>query len=222
MKKITSVLTLLLFTVFAFAQKQYDVQEGEKSMYKGSYTALSMTFEGVSAKAAAEEWKQFIKTFKGKTKEDKKGKVWFTDDAKMEKVSDNTIDLYTSFAETPGGTNVSVWFDLGGAYLSSAMDLGRTDEAKNILQDYGHAISKRLAKDNWDMEEKSLTMMQKDLKKMEGEQSSIQKEIEEVKSELLKLEAEAQQNRTRQQNQLNVIKTQEKAIEMAKALYKKH
>lgn len=222
MKSITGILLLLFVTTIAFSQKTYTVTETEKSMYKGTHPALTMTFEGVSVKVAEDEWKGFIKSYKGKTKEDKKGKVWFTDDAKLEKVSENTIDLYTSFTEVPGGTNVSVWFDLGGAYLSSGLERSKTEEAKKVLQNYGHAISKYLAKEDWDMQVKNLDEMGKSLKKMQGTQSDLQKKIEELKAEMMTLEAELQQNLSEQQNQQNVMKAQEKAVESAKSLYKKH
>lgn len=222
MIKISGLLIGLCIVSMTFAQTTYDVTESEKAMYKGTHPALSMTFEGISVDAAAEEWKQFMKDYKGKTKEDKKGKVWFTDDAKMEKVSENTIDLYAGFAEVPGGAVVSVWFDLGGAYLSSNLDQNRTNEGKKVMQKYGHAISKRLAKEQWEMQEKHLSMLEKDLKKMENEQSDLQKKIDDLKEELMDLEAQAQQKLAEQQSQKNAMKAQEKVIEAAKALYKKH
>ena len=191
-------------------------------MYKGTHPAFSMTFEGVPVKVAEDEWKQFTKDYKGKTKEDKKGKVWFTDDAQFKKVSDNTIDLYTSFNEVAGGTIVTVWFDLGGAYLSSSLDSGRAEEAKAVLKKYGHSISKYLAKEHWDMQTKALGDMEKEYKKMQNTQSDMQKKLENLKAEVMQMEAELQQNLTEQQNQQNRIKTQQKVVETAKGLYKKH
>ena len=157
-----------------------------------------------------------------RAKEDKKNDIWFTDDAKMEKVSDNTIDLYTSFTEIAQGTMVTVWFDLGGAYLASSLDRGRTEEAKKVLQRYGHAISKIQAKENWDQQEEVLTNLENELKDLEKDHSDIQKKIEDLKTELMEVEAQARQNLAEQQSKQNAIKAQEKAVDTAKSIYKKH
>lgn len=222
MKKLFGLIILLFTTAFIYAQKNYPVTEGTKSMYQGTHPAFTMTFEGLDVKTAEDEWKQFVKDYKGKAKEDKKNDIWFTDDAKMEKVSDNTIDLYTSFTEIAQGTMVTVWFDLGGAYLASSLDRGRTEEAKKVLQRYGHAISKIQAKENWDQQEEVLTNLENELKDLEKDHSDIQKKIEDLKTELMEVEAQARQNLAEQQSKQNAIKAQEKAVDTAKSIYKKH
>ena len=96
------------------------VREGDKLMSQGSKNALTLDMPKTTAKLAEKLWKDYAKQFKGDTKKDKKSEEWFTDNAMIASIGGaNTIDMYAKFAESGDVTTMSLWVDLGGAYVGS-------------------------------------------------------------------------------------------------------
>ena len=115
MKKLIVLSLGILAATLAFSQMS-NVKISEKSMSRGTNESIEITIEGVPLDVAQSQWLKYIKQYKGKTKFDKTTKEYFTDDAKIESLSSNTVDAYATIVEFKGEQKIvaTFWFDLVG------------------------------------------------------------------------------------------------------------
>lgn len=208
MKKIT-LLTLLLtvLTTLTFAQ----VTESQKFMSQGTYNALTIQLPEGSEKDAPKEWMQFIKKY-GKAKKDRKTEEYFVDDAKITGLSNNSVDIYTKFE----GSTMTVWFDLGGAYLSSTEHADSYAMGEQILMDFGLELKVLLVEEEIATEEKNLKKIEADFQKLEKEKATLEKNIEDWKAKIAQAEADIEQNVKDQAAKTTEIEQQKTVIDMIK------
>jgi len=207
MRKITLLTTIFLFSAIAtFAQ----VTENEQYMSQGTYNCLSIELPTGSEKDAPKEWGKFFKKY-GKTKKNRKTDEYFTDDANIMGMSNNSVDVYTTFS----GNTMTAWFDLGGTYLSSSDNGFATGE--QILLDFGLHLKVLQVEDELEDEEKNIKNLQSDLKKLEKDKATLEKNIENWKAKIAQAEADIEQNIQEQETKTVQIGNQEVIVEQVKA-----
>ena len=129
MKKITLLsFVLTLLTSVTFGQ----ITESQSYMSAGTFNSLTIVLPEGSDKDAPKEWVKFFKKY-GKTKKNRKTDEYFTDNTNVLGMSNNSVDVYTKF----NGNTMTVWFDLGGAYLSSVEHTEGYALGEQILIDFG-------------------------------------------------------------------------------------
>ncbi len=194
------------------------IDKSEKMMSMGSKSAFTVKYEGTDVKTVENQWTKTIKSYKGKVKKNK-AKELFADDVKMKDLSTNTVDVYATVAkdETDNNTILSVWYDLGGAFLNVAEHPSQTVAVKNMIDQTSLRIGAERAESVLKMEEGTLKDMNKDLDKMVKEKEDGLKDIEEAKALIAKTEAMIEENEKSQEEKKTEIKGQEVTIEAAKA-----
>jgi hypothetical protein len=202
------------------ASEQTVVRESMQMMGESSQNALTMAIPNVSDKKCEEVWKEFSKDFSGKTRKDKKTDMYLSDDASIRKMSSNTVDVYAKFNESGNGTTVTVWFDLGGAFLSSEQHETAYQEANELMLDFAKAVGKSLAEDNVKEQEKVLKALEKDLDKLGKDNENYHKKIEEAKKLITEMEQNIEQNVKDQEKKQEEIKAQGTVLETAKSKVK--
>jgi sulfur relay (sulfurtransferase) complex TusBCD TusD component (DsrE family) len=209
MKKITLLsLFLTFFTILTFAQ----VTESQKLMSQGMYNALSIQLPEGSEKDAPKQWLQFIKKY-GKAQKDRKTEEYFVDNAQITGLSNNSVDIYTKFE----GNTMTVWFDLGGAYLSSDKHADSYAIGEQILLDFGLELKVLLVEEEIKNEEKNLKKMEADFQKLEKEKAVLEKNIEDWKAKIAQAEADITQNTANQAAKTTEIEQQKTVVDMIKA-----
>lgn len=207
MKKITLLSVIfLMYSVMTFAQ----ITESEQYMSQGTYNSLSVELPSGSEKNAPKEWTKFFKKY-GKTKKNRKTDEYFTDDANIMGMSNNSVDVYTKF----NGNTMTAWFDLGGTYLSSVDEGFATGE--QILLDFGLHLKILQVEDELKDEEKNMKSVQSDLKKLEKSKATLEKNIENWKAKIAQAEADIEQNIRDQEAKTIQIGNQEIIVEQVKA-----
>ena len=217
-KKLTAIYFFVLIATTTFAQG-IEISEAARSMNSGTYNSFLFELPDVTKKEAEADWKKFMSDFKAKTKYDRKTELWFADDAKMPRLSDNTIDVYASIIEDSNpkkGTTIIVWFDLGGAFVSSASSTEQGDYALDILSDYGMLTSKHHAEAIVKAEEKILSKLEGDLKKLRKDNDAYHKAIEKAKDTIAKMEKNIEINEQDQKTKEKEIDGQKKVVVGAK------
>jgi len=208
MKKITLLTLLLTFlTVLTFAQ----VTESQKFMSKGTYNSLTIQLPEGSEKNAPKEWVKFIKKY-GKAKKDRKTQEYFVDNAKILGMSDNSVDIYAKFE----GNAMTVWFDLGGIYLSSSEHLDGHAMGEQVLMDFGLELKILLVEEEVESEEKSLKKMEGDLERFSKEKITLEESIEDWKAKIAQAEADIEQSITDQETKKSEIEDQQSIIDIIK------
>ena len=222
MKNFQTTLFLLfcvsLLTNSLNAQVIPTIDKAEKMMSMGAKSAFTVKYEGTDVKTVENQWEKVMKSYKGKVKKNK-AKELFADDVKMKDLSTNTVDVYATVAkdETGNNTILSVWYDLGGAFLNETDHPSQTVAVKNMLDQTSLRVGAVRAEDVLDEEEDNLKNMNKELEKMVKEKEDGLKDIEEAKALIAKTEAMIEENDKAQVDKKAEIKGQEKTLEEAKA-----
>lgn len=207
MKRITFLAIIFLtFSMIVSAQ----ITESEQYMSQGTYNALSIELPTGSEKSAPKDWAKFFKKY-GKTKRNRKTDEYFTDNASIIGMSNNSVDVYATF----NGNVMTTWFDLGGTYLSSSDNGFATGE--QILLDFGLHLKMKQVDEELKEEAKTMKGLQSDMKKLEKSKATLEKNIENWKARIAKAEADIEQNIKDQEAKTIQIGNQEVIIEQVKA-----
>ncbi len=209
MKKIICFLPLFCAALFISAQ----VQNQSMVMSKGNNPSLKILLENTDTKTVEDAWSKYIKKYKGKTKEMKKTKEFFTDDAEIKDMSSNTVDVYAKVMKKENDSELVVWFDLGGAFLSSQNHPDRYPVAVSILEKFQLSVSRTAMEDAIKAQEGLLKKMNNDLdglKKEESNQESdivkYEKKIEEAKQKIVEAQAAQKAKSSEIEDQQRMIK----------------
>lgn len=199
MKKLILLTLTLIFTGFtSFAQIELEnysfnpeIKEASRLMSKGETNSYSIIIDGLSRKEIEKSWGKFMKNCDSKCKWDKNTKEFFADDAKIENISDNTIDVYSQLIESNNRVEMIVWMDLGGGFLSSTVHSEKSKAGEEFIMKFAFDMEKKRVDNFRKKEEDKLEGMQKDMKnlkkdkiKLEDKIVDFQRKIEEANQEI--------------------------------------
>ena len=202
--------TLLLIGCFAFTFGQ--IEEAKKPMSMGVETAYNIVIPGAKAKDVEKIWKDYIKKYRGKTKKSRKTGETLTDDATIPELSANSIDVYVKTNEVNGEVLFSVWFDVGGGFLSSETHPDKTSSAQKIVLLFAIEVSKHMTQDELKGEQKTLGKLEKELQKLEKQNLKLHEDIEAFKQKIMEAEAAIEQNKLDQENKKIEITNQTEKV----------
>ncbi len=203
----------LFFSLYSFGQ----VSEGMKPMSRGNNNALTVSLSGVSVNEAEKIWKKYVDKYDGRDKWNKKAKELFIDNASISTIGDNTVDLYSK-AETMGdGVLFSVWFDLGGAYLSSIAHADKYVAASEVLSGYYREVEKYKTEQKLDNEENKLKDLTGNMKDLARDKESYEKDIKKAEEKINDLRARIEQNNKDQAAKQAEIDAQRSVVDGVKS-----
>lgn len=208
----------------ALTAQGFQVQEMPKKMSQGVNNALVFTLENINEGAAQDIFEDFMKKNKAKIRKARKTKNLFADNARIEAISNNTVDVYANFEQDKqrNDLTISLWFDLGGAYLSSDLDQRQFSEAINMIQEYRLTLEEELAKEDFKLQRQVMKVLEKDLKKLEKEEESYKADIKKAEELIAELKLKIEQNLKEQAAKKEAMQTQARTLERAKAETKKN
>lgn len=219
------VLFVFVFTCsFAFAQK-VEVTESQRAVGNGTHNAFMFDLSDIDKDMAKKDWEKFMDNFKGKTKYDRKTKVYTTENAKLPQLSTSTVKVYSQIDQEKGmdkQTSMIVWFDLGDSgYASTELDSAKGAYAHELLKEFSMIVYKHRAEEIVKEQEKMLSNLEKDLDKLKKDKDGYHKDIEKAKEEIAKNEKNIEINVLDQENKVKEIESQREAVEKAKQHVKK-
>lgn len=220
MKNLILYVIVSLNAAILFGQEPF-ILSGNETFSLGIESAYIIDIEGLSQEEAIDAWVDFTKKRKAKAKKNKSGE-YFSDDISIPEVSNNTIDLYAVFDNTPKGAKGKFWFDLGGAYFSDErypdkvasqraflanyikiLEAKRLDKEVAVLEKEFKASSKATKKTKKEIS-KLTKSNEKLIKKVDGNKSKIDKLLDENQSQL-------SENQRREENIKN-LKSKSKSM----------
>lgn len=213
---------ILLFAAIALAiSLNAQVQEASMRMVKGQENAFTILLQQTNKKDVQKAWTKYIKGFDGKTKRQKKTGVIFSDNAEIEKMSSNTVDVYATVVPSGSDTNLTVWFDLGGAFLSSDTHGDKASVAEAMLNKFALSVSKASVEEELKEEEKTLKKINGDLSDLVKDKKAYESDIEKYKQKIAEAEAKIEQNVKDQASKEEEVKVQENVVDKVKDKLKK-
>jgi len=210
---------IIFISLLCFNFSQAQIEEGLRSMSQGSNNSLSVDIPNASEKLAKKVWSKYLKstTKKGKTKTDKKAKLIFTDNAEHSAIGGaNTVDIYLRLTEVGENVNATVWFDLGGAYLSSEMHGDKYTEGEKFLMRFALEVVIEQTKIELKAEEKKGKELAKQLSSLKKKKDGYHKDIEDAEKKIRDAESNIEKNIEEQTAKNKAIKEQDGTIEAVK------
>lgn len=220
-KLLLSFLILAFSTLSLWAQDGPAVSEEQRSMSKGSHNALVVTVPEADPKDTNKAWQNFMRDYKGKTKYERRDDEVFSDDAEIEGINDgNTVDVYATIKPITDGAELSVWFNLGGAYVSKAEHPSYYAIAEQMLKDFTLSVSRDLIQEELEAAQKKLEDLNDDLEDLKKDKSKLQddiqgyeKDIKKAEQNIKDAEQEISTNEESQSTKQTEIDEQRKAVE---------
>ncbi len=218
MKKVSLLIMLMCLSVIAvFAQ----IEEGSASMSKGSENAFTLELRQTEEKEVTKAWEKYIKGFKGKVKRDKKSGEIFADDCQVKDMSSNTVDIYSRLRQSGENTVLTVWYDLGGAYLSSGMHGDKIPVVEKMLKEFAVSVDKASVEEDLKVQEKILKDLEKDLKGLEKDKEKSENEIAKCEKKILEEKESIKVNIENQKTKVGEIEAQKNVVEEIREVLKK-
>jgi peptidoglycan hydrolase CwlO-like protein len=224
MKKLLLLSTGLLFTLTSFAQTTTKsatialAKEEEKLMSQGVKNALVLEI-GAKPDFVEDEWKDFLDAYKAKPKWVKKEKEWFSDNAVISELGgNNPVDVYAKI-ESSGteASTITLWVDLGGAYLSSYQHADKYGFAQKMLRQFNIKVLKDATQKEMEKEEKKLKKADNHFRDLVKDKEGLLKDIENYKAKIKKAEEDIIKNEKDQKDAQKASDEQKEVVKKVQA-----
>lgn len=213
MKNVITItcVSILMFTGYVAGFSQ-DLTESVQSMSIGANNSLTLDLPMYDDKFVEKYWKDYLKDFKGKAKKVKRSTELFSDDAEISYMSNNSVDIYSQVKRAGDGSELTVWFDLGGAFLNSDDHPEAYQGALTFFDGLQNLLKVENIKLELDEEEKNLKDLERELTKLEKLNEKYHKQIEDWKSKIAENEQLIDQNILDQEGAQRAIDDQKEVI----------
>lgn len=218
-------LALLLSGFTSYAQDDLsnysfnpELKEMDRLMSKGQKNSFSIIIDGVGKKDIEKSWGKYMKDHDTKSKWDKKAKEYLADNAKIEELSDNTIDVYSQLIESGSRVELIVWMDLGGAYLSTYDHAEKAQKGEAFIIKFATDMEKKRVDKFREKEEDKLGDLRGNLKDMQKDKGKLEKDIEDYEKKIEEARKKIAENIANQSTKEIEIKTQEAYVEKVKVI----
>lgn len=221
MKKILIIVLLFCGANLLFAQtvakKATAVKQETKTMSQGVKNAFVIEIPNAKPDFVEDKWKGLLDSYKAKPKWNRKEKEFFSDNAQITEINgNNPVDVYAKIEES--GTNntlLTVWFDLGGAYLNTADHSEKCALGEKIIMQFTKDVALAATQKEIDEEEKKFKKQESKLKNTVGDKEDLLKNIENYKAKIKKAEDDIIKNDQSQKEQQKAIEDQREVIKKA-------
>lgn len=205
-------LALLILLISATLLSAQEVVEKKVSMSLGPQNSFYVEIPGADKKLAEKTFYEFVKEY-GKMKENSKAREHFLMATKIPVINGTSpLDLYAKFEEGKGMATTFVWIDLGGAFVNSSDHASQTAAFRQFMKDYFISVRKKVVAEEVKIEEKNLSNLEKDLKKLKEKNDDLHKEIEKAKQKIAEAEKNIEKNLVDQENKTKEIETQKEVV----------
>jgi len=217
MKKQILTIAIAISSLQFFAQ-DIKVKESNESFSNGGHNALTVTLYVTDIDMVEKEWKSQMKDF-GYDKSNEKGGEYFFDNVLMKQLGNNTLDVYSKVTELKGdkAVQLSVAFDLGGAYLSSSEHKDKFEYVKKMIHDFAVKITKEALDDQIKNAGKVLSTLQGKQSSLEKDNKGLASDIEDYNKKIKKANEEIEQNKKDIETKKVEVTAQQKVVEGIKA-----
>ena len=208
--KVSLFTAALLFTFAAAnAQTQFTTNEVRQFMSKGEQNGIEIILNGTKPEDAKDAIEKWGKKMKAKIVRDKKSPEIFIDNAQMPTVSANVVDMYAIVTPVDNGSKVTIYTDLGGAFVSSAAYGTQYAGLDASLKKFAKDQAIEVVEEQQKAEEKILKTLTGNLKDLTKDKEDYLKDIEKAKALIQQREQDIIKNDADQAAKQQQISTQQ-------------
>lgn len=174
------ILFAIIFSVSAVqAQNRVGISEIILATDQGDQPGFEFFIPDATASSVLNAWNKFHKPFGAKPKQDKSQRnYYFSDNANITELSENTIDIYTRIYETSEGVRFACAFDLGGVFISSRKTADKFQKAKLLLNKFYAQIAMDAIIAEIELELQALEEIKAEYEKIDEEIANYESEAE--------------------------------------------
>ncbi len=194
------------------------LKEMDRLMSKGQKNSYSIIIDGLSKKDIDKAWNKYLKDHDSKSKWNKSTKEYLADNAKIEEISDNTIDVYSQLIESGKRVELIVWMDLGGAFLSTYDHPEKAKYGEAFIIKFATEMEKKRVDDFRKQQEDKLGDLQGNLKDMKKDQVKLEDDIKDYEKKIEEARGKIAENVANQAKKEAEIKAQENYVDKVKMI----
>ena len=213
------ILSLVVFLSINTANAQYEVVSNEilEYMSQGEKTGIEVAIVDAEPDDVETYFAKFLKKYKpSKVINSKKTVEVFADNAKIPQISANTVDVYAIARKAEYGTKLSVFIDLGGAFVSSQDHEVAYGAMEGLVREFALSEAVRVVEAELKAQEKVMKDLNKELESMIKDKDGYVKEIEKAKALIAQREIDIENNEKAQETKRQQIEIQEEIVKTVK------
>jgi hypothetical protein len=202
-----------LFTMIALLSNTLmgQIIEKEANMSLGVQVGNEVILDDIDPKDAIDVWEDYFKDlYDEKVKRNRKADEYYSTGVRINSIfTVSKIDVYSKFEGYRDGTRMTMWVDLGMAFVNSEDYPTEYNGVVNLLEDFRVHAKTVVITNEYDEAEKNLDKMKKDLDKLEKTNSKLHDKIADYEQKIIEAENDIKQN---------LIEQDDKRIEIDKQI----
>jgi len=214
MRTLVLIISLFLFNHIGLSAQ---ILEKESNMSLGVQTGNEVILTEIEAKDAAKLWGTYFKDeYDEKVKRNRKADEYYTTGARINSIfSVSKIDVYSKFEERGSNTVMTLWIDLGMAFVNAADYPTEYQGVLDLMEDFRVFARKFVVNEEFEAAEKELDKMKKDLDKLEKKNGRLHEKVADYETKIVDTKSEIEQNLIDQEeNRISI----DQQIEMLKQI----
>lgn len=218
MKMNAALCLLMLCFSYAMAQSQLpELEEITEEMSQGYHSGVSVFLDNATPKIATQHWKDLLKKYGGKTKNNFLKKE-YQSKVTIPSISGSNIEVFAQFKASPDSQAVTAifWFDLGAEFIQADNYPDKYVGVVDLLTTYNQSVSIGIAEFSLKQEEKILKLYQREMSQMQKDNATYHKKMDEAKALIALMEKNIELNESAQVKKTAEIAEQEQIVDSAK------
>ncbi|WP_366185967.1 hypothetical protein [Flavobacterium ovatum] len=205
------VLVALFAYSFGFSQALSPIAVTQ-SMSKGMQPGVEVFIPNVSDDNLEDAIKDITKPYKGKTRKIKRTDETFIDNALIQEISANMIDIHQLLEKGDNGYKYTVFFNLGGVFLDNGYSAEKFAYATDLVKRIAMRASELRMNEILKKENKALEKLEDDKKDLMKDNEKAAKDIQKAKDLVAKKEIAIEDNIKMTENKASEIEKQRQKV----------
>jgi len=214
---VITALVLVCSVASVQAQAVFTANEVRQFMSKGEQNGIEVILNGTKPEEARDAVSKWAKKMKAKVVMDKKNPEIFIDNAQVPTVSANVVDMYAIVTPVDNGSKVTIFTDLGGAFITSAAYGSQYAGLEAVMKKFARDQAIEVVEGQLKMEDKNLKSLNGSLKDLIKDKEGYIKDIEKAKALIQQREQDIIKNDAEQATKQQQISIQQQIIETVKS-----
>ncbi|MBT8218497.1 MAG: hypothetical protein KJP00_01645 [Bacteroidia bacterium] len=206
----------------AFEEPPYflDIESSAKANSAGIYDSYSIELMDADIKTVEKAWKDLMKSYKGKTKFNRKEAEFGTLNARISELGSSIYNVRASIESRGDNVIVYSWYESEDGYVNG--DMASEDSGVHeLLQNFAVSVRQNMVKDELNSEEKVLKQTESQLKKLQRQNEGYHRDIEVAKKKIADAEQKIIENEAEQESTVMKIDGQREIVEAVRQRLKR-
>jgi hypothetical protein len=208
--------TLLISSAIGFAQNS-EVKDIKVQMTKGVQPGVEVFIQGANEDQVREAIKDNTRKFRGDDERIRRSEERYIDDARIEQISDNDIDIHYLIKEENKGSSLQLFFNLGAIFLSPELDIAKYNFMKNLAGKIAIDATQLNYDELIKVQENVLSDIVRDQDRAKDDIKRAQRDIEKAKNEIEKKEKEIKELESKINKRSSIISKENEKLKDLKS-----